>query len=71
MCVVVLQPVWCAVFGIGVLLPVVQHPSMLQFELLPAVRAGPGDTLALLGLALAYDFTAYVWVPWDSHINRN
>ena len=69
MCVVVLQPVWCAVFGIGVLLPVVQHPSMSQLELVPAVRAGPGDTLALLGLALAYDFTAYVWVPWDSHIN--
>ena len=42
---------------------------MSQLELVPAVRAGPGDTLALLGLALAYDFTAYVWVPWDSHIN--
>ena len=73
MCVVVLQPVWCAMCGIGVLLLVqpviVQRPSMSQLEPGLAVCAGPGDTLALLGLALAYDFTAYVWVPWDSHIN--
>ena len=68
MCVVVLQPVWCAMCGIGVLLLVqlviVQRPSMSQLKLGLAVCAGPGDTLALLGLALAYDFTAYVWVPW-------